>query len=70
MEIEQYQIKFEYIKGIRNTLADTMSRLIIINHDTCQGLEPEGQEYGYCILEELPNVSMIKKVSSKVNVSE
>ena len=35
-EIEQYQIKFEYIKGIKNTLADTISKLISIDPDTCQ----------------------------------
>ena len=68
VEKEQYRIKFEYIKGIKNTLADTMSRLIVINPDTCQDPEPEGQEYGYCIFEELTNVSMIKKVSSRVKV--
>ena len=69
VETEQYLIKFEYIKGIKNTLVNTMSRLIIIDPDTCQDLEPEGQEYEYCIFEELPNVSMIKKVSSKVNMT-
>ena len=40
MGIEQYQIKFEYIKGIKNTLANTVSRQIFINPDTCQDLEP------------------------------
>ena len=30
IEISPYRIKFEYIKGIKNTLADTMSRLITI----------------------------------------
>ena len=46
-----------------------MSRLIVIDSDTCQDPEPEGQEYGNCIFEELPNVSMIKKVSSEVNMT-
>ena len=31
VEISPYRIKFEYIKGIKNTLADTMSRLIQID---------------------------------------
>ena len=66
MEIEQYQIKFEYIKGIKNTLADTMNRLIAINPDTYQDPEPEGQEYGYCIYEELPNVSVIEKYHQRL----
>ena len=46
-----------------------MIRLIVIDTDTCQDPEPEGQEYEYCIFEELPNVSTIKQVSSKVNVT-
>ena len=69
MGIEQCQIKFEYIRGIKNNLEDTMSRLIVIDTDMCQYQQPEGQEYRYCIFEELPNVSMIKKVSSKVNIT-
>ena len=31
VEISPYRIKFEYIKGIKNTLADTLSRLIQID---------------------------------------
>ena len=31
LEIEQYQNKFEYIKGIKTMLADTFSRLVSIN---------------------------------------
>ena len=46
-----------------------MSRLIVINPDTCQDLETESLKYGYCIFEELPNVSMTKKVSLKVDVA-
>ena len=33
VEISPFKIKFEYIKGIMNTLVDTMSRLIDINSD-------------------------------------
>ena len=69
MEIEQCQIKFKYIKGIKNTLANTMSRLIVIDSDTCQDPESECQVYGYCIFEELPTVSMTMKVSPKVDVT-
>ena len=51
VEIEQYQTEFEYIKGIKNTLTDTMSRLIAANPDMCQDPEAKCQEYGYCIVE-------------------
>ena len=39
---------------MKNSLADTMSRLTTIDPDTCQDPEPEGQDYGYCVFEELP----------------
>ena len=41
------------IKGIKNTLADTMSRLIKIVPDTKSLPEPEGYEFGYYAFEEL-----------------
>ena len=46
-------IQFEYIKGIKNTLADTMSRLIEITPELEQEPEPPGQEFGYDIFETL-----------------
>ena len=46
-------IQFEYIKGIKNTLADTMSRLIEITLEIEQEPEPPGQEFGYDIFETL-----------------
>ena len=39
IEISPYRIQFEYIKGIKNTLADTMSRLIKITPEI--KLEPD-----------------------------
>ena len=33
VSIEDYQLKFEYIKGVKNTLADTMSRLVQLDPD-------------------------------------
>ena len=41
VEIFPNKIKFEYIKGIKNTLADTMSRLIKIVPDTKPLPKPE-----------------------------
>ena len=46
-------IQFEYIKGIKNTLADTMSRLIKITPEIEQEPESSGQEFGYDIFETL-----------------
>ena len=43
---EEYQITFEYIKGIKNTLADDMSRLVHIDPTSQLEPEPEGFEFG------------------------
>ena len=47
VEISPYRIQFEYIKGIKNTLADTMSRLIQIDPEAKLQPEQEGYEFGY-----------------------
>ena len=54
IEILPFCITFEYIKGIKNTLADTMSRLIDTNAQIQQDLEPEGYEFGYYTFDTLP----------------
>ena len=54
IEISPFRITFEYIKGIKNTLADTMSRLIEIDPQTQQDSEPEGYEFGYYTFDSLP----------------
>ena len=53
VEISPYKITFEYIKGIKNTLADTMSRLVRIIPDAKSVPEPEGFEFGYCAFEDM-----------------
>ena len=53
VEISPFRIKFEHIEGIKNTLADTMSRLIQIMPDIKPEQEPEGYEYGYNVFEAL-----------------
>ena len=47
VEISPFKITFEYIKGVKNTLADTMSRLVTIDPEVQLGTEPEGFKYGY-----------------------
>ena len=46
MSIEDYQLKFEYIKGVKNTLADTMSHLVQLDPDVALPPKPEGQQFG------------------------
>ena len=55
VELESQNITFEYIPGIRNTLAGTLSRLIEMDENT--KLQPEGKEFGYFLFKELPPVT-------------
>ena len=57
VELESQNITFEYIPGIRNTLADTLSRLIEIDGNIKLQPEEEGKEFGYFLFEELPPVT-------------
>ena len=56
MELEAFNIQFDYIKGSNNILADTLSRLIAIDPDTPTTPEEQGYEFGYAIMEEFPKV--------------
>ena len=58
IEISPYRITFEYIKGIKNTLANTMSRLIDIDPQTQQDSETEGYKFGYYTFDTLPAVEV------------
>ena len=54
IEILPFRITFEYIKGIKNTLADTMSCLIEIDPQIQSEPEQEGFEFGYYTFDQLP----------------
>ena len=64
VELETYNLKFEYIQGIKNTLANTLSRLIEVDPDIELPLEKPGQEFGYNFFKDLP-LSKLKKSSLK-----
>ena len=72
IEILPFHITFEYIKGIKNTLADTMSRLINIDPQIQQESEPEGYEFGYYTFDILPalEVSNIETPQDATNIDE
>ena len=72
IEISPFHITFEYIKGIKNTLADTMSRLINIDSQVQQDSEPEGYEFGYYTFDALPklevtNIEITQNTSVNIN---
>ena len=65
MELETYNLKFEYIQGVKNTLTDTLSRLLEIDPDVALPNEPPGTEFGYNFFEELPPVEVGEGVEIK-----
>ena len=54
VELETFNIKFEHISGTKNTLADTLSRIIKVDPEAQPECEKEGYEFGYSCFEELP----------------
>ena len=58
IEISPFRIMFEYIKGIKNTLVDTMSHLIEIDPQIQSEPEPEGYEFGYYTFDQLPTLEV------------
>ena len=69
-EISPFCITFEYIKGIKNTLADTMSRLIEIDPQIQQDSEPEGYEFGYYTFDALPTMEVSQVNTTKQTSNE
>ena len=57
VKLESQNITFEYIPGIWNTLADTLSRLIEMDENIKLRSEDEGKEFGYFPFVELPPVT-------------
>ena len=67
-EIEQYQTTCEYIKGIKDILAGTMSQLVELDPNVYQDPEPEGQTHGHCIMEQLSIVSIVQNMLLKAKI--
>ena len=68
IETLPFQITFEYIKGVRNTLADNMSRLIDIDLQIQPEPEPEGYEFSYYTFDSLPTLE-VSNVETTQDVS-
>ena len=66
IEISPFRITFEYIQGIKNTLADTMSRWIDKDPQVQPKPEPEGYEFGYYTFDELPDLK-VSNIESTLN---
>ena len=56
VELEQFKIKMEWIQGAKNTLADSLSRLLEMTPEAELEKEPDGQEFGTACFEEMDAV--------------
>ena len=45
VELEQFNLKMQWIMGSKNTLADSLSRLLEVCPEAAKQSEPAGQEF-------------------------
>ena len=66
VELEQFNLKLDWIMGSKNTLADTLSRLFDVCTEAKLEPEPPGQEFGcYCFQEMEPvQVDYIEEIET------
>ena len=65
VELEQFKLKLEWIQGSKNTLADSLSRLLDIEPEAGNKPEPEGQEFGTFCFQELGKAE-VREVYEKI----
>ena len=59
IELEQFNFKVEWIQGVKNTLADSLSRILEVDPEAKLQPEKEGHEFGTFCFEELNETSKI-----------
>ena len=57
-QLEQFNLKMEWIMGSKNTLADLLSRLLEVCPEAVKQPEPAGQEFGCACFKELEPVKV------------
>ena len=68
VELESQKIDFVFIPGIKNVLADTLSRLVEVDNDVKLSEEKEGEEFGYIPFKKLPPAQV--ETSEEVWINE
>ena len=59
VELEQFNLKLEWIQGIKNTLADSLSRLLEVDPEAKLQPEKEGHEFGTFCFENISETGEI-----------
>ena len=63
VELEQFKLKLDWIPGLKNLLADSLSRLMEVVPDAKRTDEPEGHEFGSYCFEELKPAEVLETVA-------
>ena len=58
VELEQFKIKLDWISGVKNTLADSLSRLLDMTPEAEPTKESPGEEFSVVCFEELDTVKV------------
>ena len=66
VELEQFRLHLEWIPGLRNLLANILSRLLDIASDAQKSKEADDQEFGSYCFEELEPAKVMETISTEV----
>ena len=69
VELEQFNLHMEWIQGSKNTLADSLSRLLDVDPEAKAQPEKEGCEFGNYCFEQLEKTSEIPWITPKLDCS-
>ena len=60
VELEQFKIELDWISGVKNMLADSLSRLLDMTPEAKSTQEPPGEEFGVACFEDLETAKVHK----------
>ena len=66
IELKQFKIKLDWISGVKNTLVDSLSRLLDMTPEAELTQEPPGKEFGVACFEELKTAKIYKAFVEQV----
>ena len=66
VELEQFRLHLEWIPGLQNLLADSLSHLLDVVPDAQKSKEPDDQEFGSYCFEELKPAKVMETISTEV----
>ena len=70
VELEQFKIELDWISGVKNTLADSLSRLLDMTPEAEPTQEPSGEEFGVACFEELESAKVHEVFTEQIEEVE